>query len=985
MRSWIVLPILCAVLHLAHAQCDLTGKKVDVEFPNIEEEGYESYQMSVEYTAPDATQTDYYTEYYDILERRGRVDGHQAGETLKYIYRTKTWEGWEITDDACKLKNITDTQEILRDVPNDWLYMPSGKPERRTFGPSSMFKVAFDIWNSSNRAKEMAYMGKAEAPVRGLNADYWRRCDSATSYVDYFFAADEDENPTGMKIKKIPLRVFFGGTRKDRQKEFVKQQYDIMSFQPFISIDIQPFQLPIGKGCKRGDLASDEAPDIPDFANKNLMLNAEVIYRKIDRNGEDVQFWSYYSTLAMALDISSQHLAYRYTPWDTSSSTTDEPDAKATEYVIFDMKHGYAYKYNLEDGKCQIVREKDFSPMYKLPEDGGSISLTDPSILFPNSELTYITEGVNRGLKVNVFEEIVEGYVLNKKDKKVQVPKAIITHTYLQNDEIERNAGSVKNALTQIQLRLIGRIDKVTEILTFNFFGFSTELRNKRSLFNIKRCFKNDDDYVWATIGFNADHSVLDKIKNDIPSIQENILNSITLQSELNAVRIPIIQVDIKDGLFVTLMILGKPPVLLDYLEPVDGKAVTASKEVEGVSDVQSCAVECLESEGNCWGFSICGAVCTFGAETSAKVENKAGCKLYMRYDNTTFIPSKELMIENLRREVETNQVKLMLRDPDSNMIQLDATSIEVTDPGEDDRLFNRMGNALNPRMRVLKAGYKLKNTAGSAVKNMGKLRYDECQRVCIDYRNCETVSYCLTNSECILSTSYGDDIKNESIEENNMCNLLTRKYADHFNRSPGNVLTVTAKEVLELDTVEKCAKACLKKEEYKCLSFDHCPTDKKASCKLHTVHYPNAKNREEVQTKSTNCGHYFRKFSTEFRKNPEKRSVGSKIPPLSNLTLEECSKSCIEYGKGTCFGFDFCQGSTILATSCILLDSDPTNLKTTFSPICTNYLRTEPEAAPRPYTNSYAGGIGFLCFLIGAIVGVVIVFGIAYLKVNRR
>lgn len=45
---------------------------------------------------------------------------------------------------------------------------------------------------------------------------------------------------------------------------------------------------------------------------------------------------------------------------------------------------------------------------------------------------------------------------------------------------------------------------QMNETLTFNFYGFSTELRNRRAIFNIKRCFKNDDDYVWATIGFNA-------------------------------------------------------------------------------------------------------------------------------------------------------------------------------------------------------------------------------------------------------------------------------------------------------------------------------------------------------------------------------------------------------------------------------------------------------------------------------------------------
>lgn len=93
----------------------------------------------------------------------------------------------------------------------------------------------------------------------------------------------------------------------------------------------------------------------------------------------------------------------------------------------------------------------------------------------------------------------------------------------------------------------------------------------------------------------------------------------------------------------------------------------------------------------------------------------------------------------------------------------------------------------------------------------------------------------------------------------------LPGKYADHFDRSPGNVLTETAEDVLDLDTVEKCARACLTQTKFKCLSFDHCPVDEKAGCSLHTVHYPNANTREAKTRNSTNCGHYFSKILLNF------------------------------------------------------------------------------------------------------------------------
>ncbi|XP_035232462.1 uncharacterized protein LOC118204242, partial [Stegodyphus dumicola] len=348
------------------------------------------------------------------------------------------------------------------------------------------------------------------------------------------------ENAYGLDfLKVIPLRVYFGGTREGVDKGLSEEQFEIISFQPFISPDIQPFVLPKGRGCKRSNV--QDPPERPNFADKNIMFSAEVIYRVIDRNEQDVNVWSYYSTLTMALDITSQHLAYYYTPWDTKNSD-EELEVKAPVHVIFDMKHGYAYQFDDETGNCSITREKSFVPKFELPRNGGSVSLTDPSILFPNDELYYMSKGKIRGLDVNIFEETVDNYVLDKKNgDPEQIKKAIITHSYLVDTEVERNKDSVKNALTQIQMIFRGREGKNVEVLTFNFFGFSTQIRARRRVFNIQQCYRNDDDYVWVTLGFNADKDVLQNINEDGPSIRSNILNALSLQSEINAVRMPII------------------------------------------------------------------------------------------------------------------------------------------------------------------------------------------------------------------------------------------------------------------------------------------------------------------------------------------------------------------------------------------------------------------------------------------------------------
>ncbi|KAF8764763.1 hypothetical protein HNY73_022809 [Argiope bruennichi] len=891
-----------------------------------------------------------------MLNRRGRVEAHQAGKLITYIYNPPTYEAWDIIGWNCTMKFLNETPEMFKDAPDDWLYT-TDKDEQITVGPSAMLKTAYDEWYKTvNSSKpKVFYMGEYESTVRGIKAIYWRRCDGeGLTYVDYVFTAEKYENPYGLKdFKTLPLRIIFGGIRDSRVDEFSKQEYDIVQFQPFISEGLTPFDLPRGRGCRRRVFSDDDdIPKIPDFSKGNLQFKAEVIYQTVDFNGDPNEFVTYYNTLTMALDVGSQLLAFHYSPWD-KTAPKNRPDVLSPVHSIFDMLHVWfqncqagAYRQQSVSYKCMlgpIYTERSFFPDFRVPRDLGGISLTDPQVLFPNDEFSFLSEGTNRGLRVNVFEGVFNDYQLKRGDEYISIPKAVVTHSYLTDHEVERNMNSVKNALTQVQMFFLGRLkERAMEVITMNFYGFSTEIYNRRQVFNVKRCYKNDNDYVWITLSFNADEAQLKRIKNDVPSIQSNVLNSITSGSELNAARIPIIEVDFSDALYVTLQVLGKPPVLLDFvLPPQQGKKITGTSEQEGISDEDSCATKCLESEGACWGFSMCGAVCTFGADSSAKIEDTTeDCKLYIR-DNGTFIPSTDLMLQNLRRQVHDGMLKLVLKDKDDKIIQITASSIEVTDPGEDDRLFELVGNVLNPRMKVVKVGYKLKNTAGSTVKNMGRLRYDECQRICLDYRDCETVSYCLKGAECILSKNYGADLSESDMEKNDMCNLITRKYAETSSH-PEKGTNVFLSTTVQL-------------RRRRPVSFTRC-----------IIRTRN--KREKISRKSASCGHYVRKFSTEFKKNPEKRTVGSKLPPLTNLTLEECARECIEYGKGTCFGYDFCQGNTILATSCILLDSDPNKMQLAPSPICSNYFRNEIVSGPeRPYTNSYAGGIGFLCFLIGA------------------
>ncbi|PRD26365.1 UNVERIFIED_CONTAM: hypothetical protein NCL1_38316 [Trichonephila clavipes] len=131
-------------------------------------------------------------------------------------------------------------------------------------------------------------------------------------------------------------------------------------------------RLPVGLGCKRGDLAKENAPEIPDLKISNYMFSAEVIYRKIDRSGDDVQLYSYYSTLYMAMDLFSNHLAYRSTAWKKSSTTTEEPDVEFPQNIVFDMKHGkliavFFYKNIFKRSHELNANLRPFSYEYEQP------------------------------------------------------------------------------------------------------------------------------------------------------------------------------------------------------------------------------------------------------------------------------------------------------------------------------------------------------------------------------------------------------------------------------------------------------------------------------------------------------------------------------------------------------------------------------------------------------------------------------------------
>ncbi|XP_054715771.1 uncharacterized protein LOC129225223 [Uloborus diversus] len=986
MKPWVFL-LACSLLPLCWSEkCDLSDRKADKEFPDIEKKGATSYMMTVEYTIPDSSQTDYYLEYYDMEIRKGRVESHISNKNFVYIYRTKSLEAWEIRGRDCKLQNISDIPEMFRSDQSDWTH-PKGDVDydKKTVGPSAMFKNGLDAWKKKTKTS-MAYMGDAKDPVRGLNAQYWRLCKD-NSYVDYYFTTKNVTTAENLQLE-IPLRVVFGPGRTGEAKVLSRQQYEVMDFQPYIKKDLKPFQLPKTRFCKRGDLA--DGPDMPDLTGKSLRFDAEAVFRVLDFSGDDSQLYSYYSTLMMALDTDSNHVAYYYSNWNSSKETPEdaEPTALPPVGAIFDMTHGYLYNMSYDTGRCDIVRIKDYSPKFELPRGAGAVYLADPTILYPNNEFSYVTEGTNRGLNVDIFEAQFENYPLDSSDPSKTIPKVYASHSYLQFDETVENTGTIRNALTQVQLWLMGRLEKQVEQLTFNIYDFSTKIRNKRWIFNVQRCYQNDDDYVYVTITFDADPATLTKVTEYVPSIQANILQKIQLNTELNSVRIPTILVDVRDAIYVTLMVLGKPPLELDYLDGVRGKKIDKTTRTQGVSEFSDCAQACLEKEENCWGFSMCGKMCYYGTkkETAATIVDSEECTLWMRFNNDTYLRSKEEMVSALREEVEIGTMKLSIPvKGQEEEVVLTASSIQVSEPGEDTRIFERMGRELNPRMIAYRAGFRLKDDLGKEVKNMGKLQFDECQKLCLDFDNCETASYCLMDSSCVLHTKYGEELSDSDMIEDNTCILVTRKYADNFVRSPGIVLSTSASKVLkDKPKVEDCARACLKETSFSCLSFDHCQTA--GTCKLHVVHYPSSKSREAIQQKDVNCGHYYRKFSTEFNKFPNKRSVGSSVKPITNLTLEECAKTCYEWtGEDSCQAFDFCQGGTMYSTNCVLVTTSPSAMTTTFSPICSNFVRTKPFFASPAYSNSYTGGIAFLCFLIGGIVGAGVIFLIAYIRVNRR
>jgi hypothetical protein len=226
-------------------------------------------------------------------------------------------------------------------------------------------------------------------------------------------------------------------------------------------------------------------------------------------------------------------------------------------------------------------------------------------------------------------------------------------------------------------------------------------------------------------------------------------------------------------------------------------------------------------------------------------------------------------------------------------------------------------------------------------------------------------------------------------------CTILHKTYLKNFDTLPTFSLDSKAIKAVQVMDEEDCAKKCLEEKSVSCRSFDFClsldaTTDSKGNCLMHEFHIAanaNQKRKEKTKgtdlkfnTNDTQCFHYARKFSVDFKKSTKQKwtdKVSSTVS-LSDLSLESCAHHCAELAGKDCNAFEFCDKIDLRkkqVRTCRISKSRTTVGQMEKADDCGVYVKEaqveEESFMSKKYSSGLVGWMAFLFILIGSGVGV--------------
>ncbi|KAL3870120.1 hypothetical protein ACJMK2_042731 [Sinanodonta woodiana] len=531
--------------------------------------------------------------------------------------------------------------------------------------------------------------------------------------------------------------------------------------------------------------------------------------------------------------------------------------------------------------------------------------------------------------------------------------------------------------------------------LTYNFFDFN-EQHPDLSNFNVLPCFTGDQQKMFLITFQGSYHPTLD---GRLRIFQKNVRLTLAAFLSVSPLRFQNAQITFKGNeIYYTATMLEQAPVILDYIKSSNKVGIyTVDKNYYSISNPMDCASRCrTETSFQCHSFDYCPAVqiCQLSrmlTPDGSQLNANESCDHYSQAVNNqnnveitvsqAFIALRDLVYKNLLNvSIQTG----------STLIVFPATSFASNMLPKD--VNQTIGN-----MNLLHFTANRHNTnyATSDAQTQGG-SVDQCAAQCINQSsfNCRGFSYCYDTGICQLSKIHPDQNPPFLPTQINQCDVYGRNYLDSYVPSPGMIpITMHDTAVTNVPDVNSCARQCTSYNAYTCKSFDYCPGT--MNCYLRKSR---ALSVSPVSlSASGQCSHYKRNYLSDFTLSSTAQpiTVGQNLL-FANVTVEDCSKLCVDNSGSDCKSFAFC-GAT---SSCRILSSQTvSNSAGTTQPLqgCDLYKRQDFQSSSSPFisntvpevTTGYSGaamaGIAIGMLIPGMVLGAALLYFLRTKKLIER
>ncbi|XP_054716522.1 uncharacterized protein LOC129225977 [Uloborus diversus] len=866
----------------------------DPPFPTLSELEQLMYETKVQVTDVKQQSSALATEYFD--EDRQRLEILSLGQRSSVFNYLETNEILEVTESSCAAwlsdESIFDYNEVFY----GWL---NKQPLR--IGPVAA------LWYAENFTDKIEYKG--QEPVRGIKCDVYTlpiKDDKNDMTLTYYFAVTGWTPPYKDAKTRTPVQIHaFGKSSKDSEKPDQMEPIDVITDFVYFKLSISDwsvFQPPLGLGCPLRK-ATLTMPSIKDSFRYSAEVYDIVKNSKMaDRDIEFQQVW-YNSFRKMARLDSYTKAGYKSELYDFNTGVTYSSRNWDT-CVIQPLRDSMFESY---DGKI----------MGHLKEPEEVIGL----------EGTFYSMGQRmiRGILCDVFESARPDVTFMGKQMKRLVTTIFFTQEYL-----EVNTGGETQKQVPMYYMITGWNEtSIVYQVQYNVFGFNDITWPQiYQTFRLGRCFPSVNDKTYFVMQFMVSEELARIMESQDAAIQVEVKDQIIKHTGISEIRIPFIRVDYKStGVFVTGLILDRPPALLQFWFELEWDATTHDPDVKQIltaSNKEMCAYACVDEDTfTCSGFFYCQNGCFLkskdllepdGADPEKPVGTK--CQEYIRAERNSNNKEQYLGEALLKLEEAVSKKTFGVT------VVIDEALKETKNVKADDIEYgngpNEGGDEKEGPYNVVIDFAKLNEKDPTVDELPSANTLNECYLSCKNSKglDCASFSYCPDggDKQCRISSTMisTDEDQNKLAVQDKNCYIYILKFMSYYNEYPGKVITHERDATYDVKNVDECAKKCRLETKFICRGFEYCKGQK--TCDLHSKHILDIKDSEIGSVKDKACSHYSARYAADF-KNMGHTLLDDDNDKRVEITLEECARACSEERIKNCKSFNYCPPSHPLGT----------------------------------------------------------------------